>query len=115
MHELAITESVISAVSEKVGSRRVRRVSLAVGRLSGVVAESVFFYYDLCSEGTVLEGSKLEIIDIPGRARCRTCGTELDLEDMIALCTCGSADLQILGGEELTIKEVELEAEEVGT
>ena len=113
MHELAITESVIRAVAEKVGDRHVRRVSLVVGRLSGVVAESVSFYYDLCSEGTPLEGSKLEIIDVPGRARCRTCGTELDLEDMIALCTCGSADLQILGGEQLTIKEVEVE--EVGT
>ena len=109
MHELAITESVIRAVAEKVGDRRVRRVSLAVGRLSGVVAESVFFYYDLCSEGTPLAGSKLEIIDIPGRAFCRSCGTELDLEDMIALCTCGSADLQILGGEQLIIKEVEVE------
>lgn len=109
MHELAVTESVIGAVAEKVGDRRVLRVSLAVGRLSGVVAESVYFYYDLCAEGTVLEGSKLEIIEIPGRARCRACGTEVELEDMIALCSCGSADLQILGGEELTIKEVEVE------
>ena len=39
MHEMAITESVIAAVSEKVGDRRVRRVSLVVGRMSGVVAE----------------------------------------------------------------------------
>jgi hydrogenase nickel incorporation protein HypA/HybF len=110
MHEMAITESVISAVSEKVGERRVQRVSLAVGRLSGVVAESLYFYFDLATEGTPLEGSKLEIIDIPGRARCRSCGAEVELEDMIALCTCGSADLEILSGEELTIKEVELEA-----
>jgi Zn finger protein HypA/HybF involved in hydrogenase expression len=34
----------------------------------------------------------------------------VELEDMIALCTCGNADLEILSGEELTIKEVELEA-----
>ena len=110
MHEMAITESVIAAVSEKVGDRRVQRVSLAVGRLSGVVADSLSFYFDLCTEGTPLEGSKLEIIDIPGRASCRACGTEVELDDMIALCTCGSADLEILSGEELTIKEVELEA-----
>jgi hydrogenase nickel incorporation protein HypA/HybF len=110
MHEMAITESVISAVSDKVGERRVQRVSLAVGRLSGVVAESLYFYFDLATEGTPLEGSKLEIIDIPGRARCRSCGVKVELEDMIALCTCGSADLEILSGEELTIKEVELEA-----
>jgi hydrogenase nickel incorporation protein HypA/HybF len=110
VHELAITESVIGAVAERVGGRKVQRVSLAVGRLSGVVAESVYFYFDLCTEGTPLEGSKLEIIDIPGRARCRSCGFEVELEDMIALCTCGSADLEILSGEELTIREVELEA-----
>lgn len=110
MHEMAITESVISAVIEKVGDRKVQRVSLVVGKLSGVVAESLYFYFDLCTEGTPLEGSKLEIIDIVGRARCRACGAETELEDMIALCTCGSADLEILSGEELTIKEVELEA-----
>ena len=52
MHEMAITESVITAVSEKVGERRVQRVSLAVGRLSGVVAESLYFLLDLCTEGT---------------------------------------------------------------
>ena len=110
MHELSITESVISAVSEKVGDQKVHRVTLAVGRLSGVVAESVHFYFDLCSEGTPLEGAVLEIIDIPGRAYCRTCTNEVELTDMIALCTCGSADLEILGGEELTIKEVEVAA-----
>ena len=110
MHEMAITESVIAAVSEKVGDRKVQRVSLTVGRLSGVVAESLSFYFDLATEGTPLEGSKLEVIDIPGRASCRACGAEVELEDMIALCTCGSADLEILSGDELTIKEVELEA-----
>ena len=73
MHEMAITESVITAVSEKVGERRVQRVSLAVGRLSGVVADSLSFYFDLCTEGTPLEGSKLEIIDIPS-ARLATPG-----------------------------------------
>ena len=107
---MAITESVIAAVSEKVGDRKVQRVSLTVGRLSGVVAESLSFYFDLATEGTPLEGSKLEVIDIPGRASCRACGAEVELEDMIALCTCGSADLEILSGDELTIKEVELEA-----
>src|SRR3981189_1005005 len=107
---MAITESVISAVSEKVGDRRGQRVSLAVGRPSAGVGEAPYFYFGLATEGTPLEASLLEIIDIPGRARCRSCGAEVELEDMIALCTCGSADLEILSGEELTIKEVELEA-----
>ncbi|GAC1376333.1 MAG: hypothetical protein NVSMB32_18920 [Actinomycetota bacterium] len=62
----------------------------------------------MCSAGTPLEGAKLEIIEVPGRASCRSCGNELDLVDMIALCTCGSADLEILGGQELIIKDVEV-------
>lgn len=108
MHELSVTESVISAVTDKVGDRAVQRVTLEIGKLSGVVADSVYFYFEMCSEGTPLEGAKLEIIDVPGRARCRTCGAELELEDVIALCDCGSADLEILGGEQLKIKEVEV-------
>jgi hydrogenase nickel incorporation protein HypA/HybF len=108
VHELSITQSVIDAVATRTGERRVQRVTLAVGRLSGVVASSVEFYFDLCSAGTPLEGAKLEIIDIPGLASCRSCGAQVELEDMIALCTCGSADLEILGGEDLTIKEVEV-------
>lgn len=108
MHELSVTESVIGAVTEKMGERRIQRVTLEIGKLSGVVAESVYFYFDMCTEGTTLEGAKLEILDIPGRARCRTCGAELELEDVIALCHCGSADLEILGGEQLQIKEVEV-------
>ena len=108
MHEMSVTEAVISAVSDKVGDSKVERVTLVVGRLSGIVAESVHFYYDMCTEGTPLEGSRLEIIDVAGRAYCRTCGNETELVDMIALCPCGSADLEILAGEELTIKEVEV-------
>lgn len=108
MHELSITESVIAAVTDKVGDRKVERVALAVGKLSGVVADSVYFYFDLCTEGTSLEGAKLEIIEVPGRALCRSCANEVELEDMIALCPCGSADLEILAGEDLRIKEVEV-------
>jgi len=108
VHELSITESVIAAVTEKVGDRKVERVTLAVGKLSGVVAESVYFYFDLCAEGTPLEGAKLEIVEVPGKAYCRTCTNEVELVDMIALCPCGSADLEILAGEDLRIKEVEV-------
>ncbi|MGH2717109.1 MAG: hydrogenase maturation nickel metallochaperone HypA [Actinomycetota bacterium] len=108
MHELSITESMIAAVADKVGDRKVQRVTLAVGKLSGVVADSVYFYFDLCAEGTSLEGAKLEIIEVAGKALCRTCASEVELVDMIALCPCGSADLEILAGEDLRIKEVEV-------
>jgi hydrogenase nickel incorporation protein HypA/HybF len=108
MHELAITESVVAQVGEKLPDAKVAAVTLEIGRLSGVVADSVRFCFDLCTPGTPLEGARLEIIDIPGRGRCRTCTSELDVADLLPECGCGSFDIEILGGEELRIRQVEV-------
>ncbi|WP_219413815.1 hydrogenase maturation nickel metallochaperone HypA [Pseudonocardia nigra] len=108
MHELSITESVIAAVSEHVGSTPVRSLTLEIGRLSGVVPDSVRFCFELCAHGTPCEGARLDIVDTPGRARCRDCGDEIELPDEIALCPCGSANLEITGGRQLKIKQLEI-------
>lgn len=108
MHEMAITQSVVDAVSEQFGDARVTRVRLEIGMLSGVVADSVRFCFDLATGGTALEGALLEIDEARGRAYCRQCQSEVDIKDLIPLCDCGSADLKLLAGHELKIKEVEV-------
>lgn len=108
MHEMAITQSVVRSVTERCRGRRVEQVTLVIGRLSGVVADSVAFCFELATAGTELEGATLEIVDVAGRARCRTCCDEVELPDFIALCPCGSADLEIMAGEELAIRSVEV-------
>lgn len=108
MHELAVTESVVSTVCEYVGKARVVRVRLLVGKLSGVVPDAVSFCFDVCAAGTPCEGARLEVEEVSARVHCRVCNTELVLDDPIPLCTCGSADLDVLSGRELKIKEVEV-------
>ena len=108
MHELAITESVVAGVSERVGDARVTRVVLEIGRLSGVAPEAVRFCFDLCARGTPLEDATLEIVPVAGRARCRDCGGEPEMEDWLSLCGCGSADLELIQGRELRIRAVEV-------
>jgi hydrogenase nickel incorporation protein HypA/HybF len=108
MHELAITQSVVATVSEQLGSAKVTAVTLEIGLLSGVVADSVRFCFDLCAQGTTLEGARLEIVEVPGRAYCRQCHTEVEIEDSIPLCPCGSADLDIRSGQQLKITQVEV-------
>lgn len=110
MHELSITQSVVDAVSERMPDATVKRIRLEIGRLSGVVADSVRFCFDMVAEGTPLDGAVLEIIESSGRARCRSCGDEFEVNDLLALCRCGAADLELLAGEELLIKEVEVAA-----
>ena len=73
-----------------------------------ILPDSIRFCFDLCSEGTAAEGARLEILEIPGRARCRHCGNEVALEEPFGICSCGSYDLQWLSGDEIKIKEMEV-------
>ena len=101
-------ESMVSAVVERVGATRVTTVRLEIGRLAAVVPEALRFCFDVCAQGTSLEGATLEIASIAGRARCRSCGGEWAIESYADLCDCGATDLAVLAGEELRIKNVEV-------
>ncbi|HVK21117.1 MAG TPA: hydrogenase maturation nickel metallochaperone HypA [Actinokineospora sp.] len=108
MHELAITQSVVEAITERLGDARVTAVRLEVGQLAGVVSDSLRFCFDVAAQGTTVEGARLEIDEPPGRGRCRDCGAERAFHDLILLCDCGSADIEILAGRELRIRSVEV-------
>ncbi len=108
MHELAITQSVVETVTVRTGSAPVAGVRLRVGRLSGVVPDAMRFCFDLVTAGTPLEGAVLDIEQPEGRGRCRACGDEFVLPDLILLCGCGSADVEVLAGRELAVASVEM-------
>ena len=108
MHELAIVESVVDAVTRRLPGATVTRVHLEIGALSGVVADSIRFCFDLATEGTGLEGATLEITEPAARCRCRACGAEFQPDSPIMLCRCGSADVAVLAGEELKILSVQV-------
>ena len=108
MHELAIAESLVAAVLERTGERPVSVVRIQVGHLAGVVPDALSFCFELVVAGTPLEGSRLDIERPDGRASCRTCGDEFMLTDLILLCPCGSADVEVLSGRELMLGSVEV-------
>jgi hydrogenase nickel incorporation protein HypA/HybF len=108
MHELAITQSVVDAVTERTGTARVASVRVRVGRLAGVVPDAMLFCFELVTSGTALDGALLEIEQPEGRGRCRACGVDFGLADLILLCDCGSADVEVLAGRELAVASVVL-------
>jgi hydrogenase nickel incorporation protein HypA/HybF len=108
MHELAITEEIVALVSERARGRKVTRVVLRIGKLSGVLPDAVRFCFAVCAVDTALEGAELTILEPPGTARCRACGAEVALDSPYGACACGAFDLVWLTGEELLIQEVEL-------
>jgi hydrogenase nickel incorporation protein HypA/HybF len=108
VHELAIAESVVETVTERLPGAKVTCVQLEIGALSGVVPDSIRFCFDLATEGTGLAGARLEITEPPARCRCRACGAEFQPDSPVVLCPCGSPDVAVLAGEELKIVSVQV-------
>ncbi len=108
MHELAITQSIVDTVLQRTGDRKVTTVRLRVGQLAGVVPDALRFCFDLVIAGSPLEGAELVMEQPAGEAHCRRCGDDFHLPDLILLCPCGSADVDILAGRELQVCSVEV-------
>ena len=109
MHEMSITQAVVDAVVEKLGDAEVTSVRLSVGKLSGVVVDSIRFCFDLVAEGTTLAGAALVVDEPLGAACCRTCGAEFEVDDPIVLCPrCDGSDVDVRSGRDLRIVSVEV-------
>lgn len=110
MHELSITRNVVTLVAERAKGRRVTQVRLRIGRLAGIQVDAVKFCFDVCAQGTELEGARLVIEDVPGRGECTVCGASAPMDDFVALCACeAGAPLKVVAGEEMQLVDIELE------
>lgn len=110
MHELSITQGVVDICRQHAAGRRVTEVVLEIGELSGVVPEAVEFCFEACVQGTPLEGATLVVERIPGRGRCGGCGAEFPVSAYYDPCpACGSHGIAIAAGEELRVRELEVE------
>lgn len=113
MHEMSLCESILQIIEDEAqrqGFRRVIRVRLEIGRLSGVEIEAMRFGFDAVTRDTLADGATLEIIELPGIAWCLPCGREVEVGQRFDACPlCGSYQLQVVGGDQMQIKDLEVE------
>lgn len=109
MHELAITESVVQRVTECVGTARVVRLVLEVGALTAVVPDAIRFCFEVCARDTPCEDATLDIVVVSGRGVCLACDAERELAELASPCPCGSYSVNVTRGQELRVREVEVE------
>ena len=113
MHEMSLTEGVLQILQDNAKSKgfeRVKTVWLEIGALSGVEIEAMRFCFDAVMQGTLADGAKLEIIHTPGAAWCMPCGKSVTVSERFEPCPeCGSFQLQITGGDQMQVKELEVE------
>jgi len=114
MHELAIAQSIVDAISSRAAecnAVRVKDVRLKIGEASGVVTSSLTFCFEmLASLDPTLAGTQLQIDTVPHRAWCPHCTREFAITNFVAQCpTCGEWSNEVVSGTELQILEMEIE------
>lgn len=111
MHELNVTESILEIAlryGRAAGAERVTDLYLVIGELASIVDESVQFYWDIISEGTLASGSTLHFRRIPGQFHCGACDRTYFAVEGLTCPACGGYDIQIVAGEELYIESMEI-------
>jgi hydrogenase nickel incorporation protein HypA/HybF len=111
MHELSITEGILSIALGAAGGRRITAVNLVIGDLSSFVDDSVQFYFDILSKGTPAESAVLNFQRLPATATCSACGLVFGVQaPLVPECPqCGSVHLAITGGRELRVESIEVD------
>ena len=112
MHELSIASSLVEMVSEHAvrgAAARVRTIHIRLGELSGF-RRALYFCFDRVSEGTVCEGARLVIEDVPLTVHCDHCeaikrpGARYNFR-----CpTCGMPTPKVVTGREMQVTAIEL-------
>ncbi len=113
MHELSLAEAVnntIKELCERSAWTRVRRIVLKVGHMRQVDPELLVFAFDVVSKGTLSEGAELSVLELPVVFKCNACGENVTSEATAFIClNCGSTDVELLSGMELTIESMEVD------
>lgn len=114
MHEMSLTEGVARILEDQAaqhGFTKVKTVWLEIGELSTVDPDSMLFCWGAVAKGSPLtEGAVMEIVRVPGQAWCLDCAQPVPLARRYDPCPrCGGVGLSVTAGEEMRIKEMEVE------
>jgi len=113
MHEMSLAEGVIQVLEQSAlsqGFDRVKTVWLEIGQLAHVEPDAMRFCFEAVCRGTLAEGAQLEIIELAGQGWCHECSQRFAYQARYDPCPlCGSYQVQMTGGDEMRIKELEVE------
>jgi hydrogenase nickel incorporation protein HypA/HybF len=113
VHEFSITESILNLALEKAReaqASRITKISLVVGELSGVVPDSVQFYFGMIRQNTIAEQAQLSFETRPTQVRCRKCGHVYSPNGQDWACPeCYETGIDIISGRECFMESIEVE------
>ncbi len=112
MHEAGIMQSVLQIAESQArdsGAGAIHEIRMRVGRMSGIVVESLEHAFMVLREGTMAASARLVVEDIAGACWCADCKSEFEAEGMIGECpACGRPSFEIRRGRELEVVSLEV-------
>jgi hydrogenase nickel incorporation protein HypA/HybF len=113
MHELSIALRIVKSLNEELaneGDLTVSVVTIQVGALTGLVPEALQFSWDMATDSSRLQGSKLNLEWVDAAGFCPECQVDRTLTNLQSFrCpTCRTPIQQITGGNELEILTMEI-------
>src|SRR5512143_2155617 len=94
MHELYATQGILDRAIQKAGEQNAKRITdihIVVGEISSYQDDSVQFYWDEISKGTIAQDAKLHFRHVPAERQCMNCGTKYNPKEEEVVCpNCGS-------------------------
>lgn len=112
MHEMSIAQSIVDIVREEMARYDVKKleaINLAVGKMSAVVPQHLSFCFSVLVDKTDLEGTRLNIREVPMNYRCHACGHGFEAEQVALACpACGEEAPRLEHGRELSVESIEV-------
>ena len=113
MHELAVTEYVFNLVKKQADANQVSKVNkihLLIGDQCDYVPEIIEEYLQVMSEGTPLEGVKVDAKVKESKVLCKDCGSEFTRHEFKDVCPkCGSSNLKLNRCTDFIVENIEVE------
>ena len=115
MHEVSIALGMVDElikIARDNDATKINSVKLKIGRMSGIVKDSLIFAFDAVKlEHSLLYDARIEIEEIPTVCECGDCNSSFEIDNMCfpACSNCDSLNVKIISGEEQHIENVELE------
>lgn len=113
MHEMSLAEGVLQLIEDSAKTQnfsRVKTVWLEIGQLAGVEVEAMKFCFEAVVNDSIAQGAELVIIELPGQAWCLHCAEVVNVKALFDACPkCGSHQVQVTGGNEMRVKELDVE------
>ncbi len=113
MHEMSLAINIVEIACQTAkqnSAKRINSIEVEVGKLAGVLEDSLAFCFHAARNETLAENAELNIISVPGKGHCGDCDKSFETDTFFTLCPhCQGFSVDILEGKDIKIKSINVD------